>query len=255
MLGKLKLASIAAIGTLLLANQANATILTVFDGITAGAASFDSSVTGAGGTVKSDVWTGLSSGASIDRGDYTITQNDGNTGSVQSYGTMSGDVIRIDPFGGGSNPRTDPADYFNSGITLTFDDPVNAVGFEVGDWATCCFAPVTELFMSFDNGTPIKVASATENADGRFPSQDPTVTSDVYEIFVAAFDDTGEFTKVSFWGNGIGEVLVFGGQVRYALIDEGSLPPSGQIPLPAGGWLLLTGLGGLAALRRKRRAA
>jgi hypothetical protein len=32
-------------------------------------------------------------------------------------------------------------------------------------------------------------------------------------------------------------------------------PPSGQIPLPAGGWLLLTGLGGLAALRRKRRAA
>lgn len=31
-------------------------------------------------------------------------------------------------------------------------------------------------------------------------------------------------------------------------------PPSGQIPLPAGGWLLLTGLGGLAALRRKRRA-
>lgn len=32
-------------------------------------------------------------------------------------------------------------------------------------------------------------------------------------------------------------------------------PPSGQIPLPAGGWLLLTGLGGLAALRRKRRSA
>lgn len=30
---------------------------------------------------------------------------------------------------------------------------------------------------------------------------------------------------------------------------------SSTIPLPAGGWLLLTGLGGLAALRRKRRAA
>lgn len=33
-------------------------------------------------------------------------------------------------------------------------------------------------------------------------------------------------------------------------------PPSpGVIPLPAGGWLLLTGLGGIAALRRRKKAA
>ena len=38
------------------ASAANATILTVFDGITDGVADFDSTVTGAGGTVGVDVW-------------------------------------------------------------------------------------------------------------------------------------------------------------------------------------------------------
>ena len=99
------------------ASAANATILTVFDGITDGVADFDSTVTGAGGTVGVDIWDTILSGASIDRGDYVITQNDGGSASGTTYGSLTGSAIGINPAGGGSLPRTDPMDYFGSGIT------------------------------------------------------------------------------------------------------------------------------------------
>ena len=230
--------------------SANATILTVFDGIADGVASFDSTVAAAGESVTVDIWDTISGGVSIDRGDYVITQNDGGFGSVSGYGTMSGRVIGINPSGGGSTPRTDPMDYFGSGITFTFDSPVNAVGFEVGDWATCCTSPTTDLFISFDGGTPIMVASASSTAEGRFPSQ-VNPSASVFEIFVAAFDDSDEFTTVSFWGNGIGEALYAGGQLRYALLGQSSLPPTTSVPAPATlGMLALS----LVALRRFRRS-
>lgn len=241
-----KLTAAALASAAIAVGAANATIVTVFDGISAGVADFDATVTGTGGTVNVDVWSGLASGTSIDRGDYVVTANDGGFLGVTTYGTMSGQVVGINPAGGGSNPRTDPLDYFDSGFTLTFDDPVNAVGFEVGDWATCCFAPTTDLFISFDSGTPIPVASADETADGLFPSQLDGLNT--YEIFVAAFDDTADFTTVSFWGNGIGEFLVAGGQVRYALVDQGSLPP---VPLPGAAWAMISGAGLFGAAKRR----
>lgn len=246
MTSKFKLA--VAIAVMSIGSAANATIATVYDGVTAGVASFDATVTGAGSTVAVDIWSGMSSSTSIDRGDYVITQNDSGSAFVTSYGSLSGQVMGINPAGGGSDPRTDPLDYFASGITFTFDSAVNAVGFEVGDWATCCHDPVTELFISFDGGAPITVGSATSTADGLFPSQ--TTGSNVFEIFVAAFDDSGDFTQVSFWGNGIGEYLVAGGQVRYALLDQGSLPPSG-VPAPAPLALMAFGLLGVAWRNRK----
>lgn len=229
---------------------ANATILTVFDGIADGVSDFDTTVVNAGGSVAFDIWSNIGSGTSIDRGDYVITQNDGGTAFATTYGSMSGEVIGIDPSGGGSDPRTDPMDYFDSGITFTFDDPINAIGFEVGDWATCCLNPTTDLFISFDGGAPILVASADENSDGQFPSQDDPNTLR-YEIFVAAFDDSGEFTEVSFWGNGIGEYLVAGGQVRYTLLEQDSLPPTTPASAPAS---LLLIIGGAMFAARRRRA-
>jgi hypothetical protein len=230
---------------------AEATVVTIFDGVAAGRNTFNTTVTGAGGTVKSDVWNNLSSGVSVDRGDYTITRNNGGWISPLNYGTLSGEAVDISPAGGGSYPRTNPEDYKVSGITLTFDSAINSIGFEVGDWATCCYGPTTDLFVSFDGKSPILVASASQYSDGLFPSQS-NPASIVNEIFVAAFDDSGSFTSVSFWGNGIGEYLVFGGDVRYALIDEGSLPPS--VPLPASALLLIGGIGALGAMKRRKSA-
>ena len=46
-----------------------------------------------------------------------------------------------------------------------------------------------------------------------------------------------DFTTVQFWGDGYGEVLNFGGTIHYALLNQGSLPPTG-VPEP-GEWLLL----------------
>lgn len=44
-----------------------------------------------------------------------------------------------------------------------------------------------------------------------------------------------------------------GGNVRIDGFDAGAAAPLGAVPLPAGGWLLLAGLGALGAVRRRRR--
>lgn len=252
---KILLASAIAVAA---SSASHAATFAVFDDVAGGRANFDAVATGAGGTVTVDTWTGLAGGTVIDRGGYTISRNNGGFLSTTTYGSLSGQVTDISPArnDGGSDGgiRTAPSDYFNSGVTLTFGSAVNAIGFEVGDWATCCHDPVTELFISFDGGAPITVATADDFTDGLFPSQNGSGSS-VYELFVGAFDDTGSFTSVSFWGNGLGEALYMGGEVRYALIDEGGLPPPSPVPLPASALLLGAGTGSLALLRRRRKAA
>jgi hypothetical protein len=46
------------------------------------------------------------------------------------------------------------------------------------------------------------------------------------------------------------------GAVTYTLLAEPNEPPVNQVPVPAAGWLLLTGIAGLVGFsRRKRNAA
>ena len=93
------------------------------------------------------------------------------------------------------------------------------------------------------DGAPILVGESKQPGDQYLTNGRPIV-------FVAAFDDSGGFTKVQFWGDGTGESLFAGGTVRYALLDPGTLP--GGVPEPAT-WAMMIGgfslVGG--ALRRR----
>lgn len=240
---KTLIATTAIIGAISLgASTANATIVTFFDDYTAGPVQFDNTVTGAGGTVTTDNWLNLPSGTSIARTDYTITKNNGAfmnpTGYSSGGVSTSGDTVNINP--SSTDVNTSRA---GSAMKFTFTTAVNAIGFEVGDWATCCTP--SSLYISFDGGAPILVGTSLVTGDQYLTNNTPNV-------FVGAIDDTSSFSIVEFWGDGLGEFLVAGGTVRYGNVEEDSLPPA----VPEPGMLAIFGLGllGLGITRRKRAA-
>lgn len=231
---------IAVVACAMVAAPAFAVPTSIFDlDKDAGAATFDATVTATGATVNVDVLSGLSAGSSFDRGAYTITTNDGTGTSVFSAATdaSSGQMLGINPsapgvsgIGGGLAPAQD---FFDSGITFTFTSAINAIGFEVGDWGTCC--QPSSLFIQFDGGILQTVGTAT------------TFLGSTQSVFVSAIDDTDTFTSVSFWGDGIGEFLTAGGRIRYATVPEGSI----GVPAPGSLLLLAMGLIGAGVARRK----
>jgi MYXO-CTERM domain-containing protein len=165
--------------------------------------------------------------------------------------SLSGSVWDISP-----SPSGGPIPGWNSGLTFTFSSPVNAFGFEVGDWATCCMSGTrplavqqqygvpaggSGLWIAFDGGAatlPANALTATDN-----PGYPPSFTN-----FIGAIDDSGFFSSVTFFGDGFGEYLVVGGTLRFASVPEGSVTQPG-VPEPALFGLLA--LGALAALRRR----
>jgi PEP-CTERM motif len=146
-------------------------------------------------------------------------------------GAMSGWSIGIVP-----NPPT-----AGSGLSFHFEQPVNAFGIEIGDWATCCFA--SGLYIAFDGGATRLVARAVAASDN--PG---FVRYGQHTNFVGAIDDAGSFSRVTLYGDGVGEYLVAGGTLRWATVPPGSVT---EVPEP-GTWALLAA--GLAVVWRRFRA-
>ncbi len=224
------------------ATGANATIATSFGSRDGGAASFDATVTGAGGTVNTLVIGSFVSDTTVDFGPISVSRNNGgtvNNSGIYDLGvaSTSGNTIDISPNGTFPNSNGD----INGGVTFTFDNPVNSFGFEVGDWGTCC--QPSRLFISFDGGAPILVGTSLTDGDVFLTNGEPIV-------FVGAFDDSNTFSNVQFWGDGSGEYLLIGGTLRYATLDKGSLP---AVPEPASWAMMIAGFGAVGSAMRRRR--
>lgn len=231
----------ALTGTIVLMSAGSAYALPVIynDAIIPGRSAFDTAVTTAGGTVKTDLLSGLTYSNTWIRPDYTITSTDGSFRSIDSSylanitgGGTSGDAIGINPYAPASS----------SGLTFSFNSPVNAFGLEIGDWATCC-SP-SALYISFDGGAVRQVAVANSALDN--PGY---VQFGDFENFVGAVDDTDTFSTITFYGDGFGEYLVAGGTIRYATVPKGSFTTT---PEPAS-VLGLLAVGGLGFLGKKKQ--
>lgn len=228
---------------------------TVFnDAMVAGQASFDATITAAGGTPNVvNLINGTNSynyTMNGTPGTVTITRPDGSPVSWAgnySSGTvsLSGATISISP----SSVPADPIPGFNSGVTFTFSTPVNALGFQVGDWATCCQyntrpanivtqygvpAGGTGLWISFNGGTATLVANSTDPTGADNPG---VAKTNSYTNFIGSIDDKGTFTSVTFFGDGFGEYLVIGGLLDFSILPIGSV--SGGMFVPHAGSLSL----------------
>lgn len=234
---------------------------------------FDNVIIGTGSTV---VTAKVVQGTTV----YNYTDKDGNAATVtvarpngsaasmdSGYSSggqsLSGAVWEIDPTanpaGGGVGGKANIPG-FNSGLTFTFSSPVNAFGFEIGDWATCCTGNIRPTAVQTDYGVPAQGSGLWIAFDGGAATLPANALSDndnpgyaaaqSYTNFIGAIDSSGFFSKVTFFGDGFGEVLVAGGTLRFASVPKGSVGTVAEPSVLAMAGLALVALAGL----RRRRA-
>jgi hypothetical protein len=105
--------------------------------------------------------------------------------------------------------------------------------------------PKTVTF-SFDLSSILFDPSGDETLGIRYITLKTGLTDQAWRFV----DEFGETTAVSVFS---GSLTVTGQAISHITFWDTGVPP-GVIPLPAAGWLLLTGMGGLALLRRRKTA-
>lgn len=228
--------------------------------IPAGIVAFDALVAGTGSTVATATIAGGFSTYTVGGQTVTITRPDGSPISYygqysSGVGGMTGDSFSISP----AASSGDIIPGFNSGLKFTFSTPVNAFGFEIGDWATCCTTGTRPLAIQTAYGVPATGSglwiafdggSANLTANALSANDNPGIPAGYgYNNFISAIDSSATFSSVTFFGDGFGEFLVAGGTLRFAAVPIGSV---GGVPEPES--IALIGLGALALFAARRRA-
>jgi len=226
------------------------------------AAAFDNLITGTNSAVFTvPVVYGQSTYEFIDgNGDAaTVTVTRPNGASVRPTSTYSSNGIPMSGYAWNISPSAGSGTIpgFDSGITFTFSSPVNAFGFEVGDWATCCMSGTrpanivddygvasqgSGLWIAFDGGAATLPGNALVSADNPGYAAYKSYTN-----FIGAIDSSGYFTSVTFFGDGFGEYLLVGGTLRFASV------PINSIPEPETWAMLLAGLGIVSVVAKRHR--
>lgn len=221
---------------------------------------FDNTITGTGSTVQVvQVVNGSAVYNYLDTFNVaqtlTVTRMNGSAavaggGYTSGSHSLSGAVYNINP----TNNGTDPIPGQSSGLHFAFSSAVNAFGFEIGDWATCCTgsgprptpgvpAYGSGLWIAFNGGAATLPANALSANDNPGVALDGSFTN-----FIGAIDSSGTFNSLDFWGDGFGEFLVAGGSFRFASVPIGSV----GVPEPASLALFGLGAASLALLRRRK---
>lgn len=171
----------------------------------------------------------------------------GSIGGIDA--TLSGGGATIRSFASVGRFATSGTNYVETnaggGFAISFSSAISAFGFfatDIGD-----FGGQLTLRLTPDGGGAF-VDLTVPHTLGVSGSTDAAL------LFFGFYDLDQSYTNIAFLNSSTGDVFGFDDMI-IGDRQQVTPTPTNPIPLPAAGWLMLGGMGALAALRRRRKAA